>query len=407
MKTTKWYPWLVISLCAFFLFYKYVLQVSPSVMTSNLMHVFQVSGAGLGNLAATYFYAYLVMQLFAGPLLDRYSPKMLMALAVWTCATGVFVFANAHQLFLAEVARAMMGAGAAFATVSYMKMSSMWFRQNQVALVDGLLATAAMAGALCGQVPLTILVSHLWWRSALVCCAVFGLVLAFLMMFFVHEKSEEHLGAVQERFQLTAALGLFKSAKNWWLTLYSGLAFTPLAVLGGLWGNPFFEQVRHFTAEQSASFTSLMFVGLAVGAPVFGFFAGRFGRLTMMMVGSTLALFSLTLAVYGDGPLFALGALLFLFGFGTGAFMSCYSLGKELNSVRLAACVVALINTGDAFFGSFTEPLVGKFLDLSSHGKMLHGVHVFSAHDFHLAFTLLPLYLLGALFCLWKLKRAA
>src|SRR5258708_427118 len=124
----KYYPWIVIVLCSFFLFYKYVLQVSPSVMTKDLMSEFNVHGAGLGNLAATYFYAYLVAQLFVGPLLDRYSPRILTTIAIVICAFGAFAFANTQSLFSAEIARALMGVGTAFATVSYMKMSAMWFR---------------------------------------------------------------------------------------------------------------------------------------------------------------------------------------------------------------------------------------------------------------------------------------
>ena len=46
------YPWLVWLLGASFFFYKYFVQVSPSVMTTDLMRVFHVNGAGLGNLSA-------------------------------------------------------------------------------------------------------------------------------------------------------------------------------------------------------------------------------------------------------------------------------------------------------------------------------------------------------------------
>ena len=71
------YPWLVWGVAASFFFYKYVLQVFPSVMNPDLMRAFHISGAGLGNLAAYYFYAYLIMQIPVGILLDRYSPKLL------------------------------------------------------------------------------------------------------------------------------------------------------------------------------------------------------------------------------------------------------------------------------------------------------------------------------------------
>lgn len=53
--TYHFYPWLVIALASGFLFYKYILQVSPSIMTEDLMRVFQIQGTGLGNLAASFF----------------------------------------------------------------------------------------------------------------------------------------------------------------------------------------------------------------------------------------------------------------------------------------------------------------------------------------------------------------
>ena len=143
---SRYYPWVVVLFSSFFLFYKYVLQVSPSVMTNDLMHHFHVNAAGLGNLAATFFYSYLVVQLFVGPLLDKYSPRTLTALALAGSALGALWFAEAQTLLSASLARSLVGASAAFATVSYMKMGTLWFKPEKFALVSGLLATAAMLG---------------------------------------------------------------------------------------------------------------------------------------------------------------------------------------------------------------------------------------------------------------------
>ena len=46
---TKVYPWVVLICCSLFLFYKYLLQVSPSVMSDELMTEFHVHGAGLSR----------------------------------------------------------------------------------------------------------------------------------------------------------------------------------------------------------------------------------------------------------------------------------------------------------------------------------------------------------------------
>ena len=108
-------------------------------MTDDLMRQFHVHGAGLGNLAATYFYTYLVTQLFAGPLLDRYSPY-LTAGALLVCALGMLDFTHANSLLAAQLSRGLVGVGAAFATVSYLKLAANWFSAKRYATVAGLLA---------------------------------------------------------------------------------------------------------------------------------------------------------------------------------------------------------------------------------------------------------------------------
>jgi hypothetical protein len=80
--------------------------------------------------------------------------------------------------------------------------------------------------------------------------------------------------------------------------------------------------------------------------------------------------------------------------------MLAFALGKESNSIALAATVIALINSGDGIFGSFSEPLVGKLLDWQWSGKVVAGVHYFSIENYQVALSLLPAYLLLAIILL-------
>lgn len=405
------YPWVVIAFCSAFLFYKYILQVSPSVMTNDLMRVFGLNGEGLGNLSATYFYTYLVAQLFVGPLLDKYSARLLTALAIAVSALGAFMFSQAHSLETAFFARGLIGVGAAFATVSYMKMTVVWFKLQQFAFVGGLLVTAAMVGSMAGQAPMAVLVDHTSWRDGLMYAGLLGLVLSGLFYLFVKGKAAKHDNHVndvsdKQTLKWKDFLSVLKHKHNWLLMFYSGLAFSPLAVFGDLWGVPFLEESHHLAKANAASLTSVMFLGLAVGGPLLGWVSDKLSkRYEVMCFGVLLSLFSLSSAVYlPDLSTDALGLLLFLFGFGTGAFMLGFAVGRELNSVLLAATVVGLINTGDAVFGAFSEPLVGKLLDVFWNGKVVKGVDYFNLHDFHLALAVLPLYLLAALFFLFGLR---
>ena len=412
-ETSSVYPWIVITLCSAFLFYKYILQVYPSIMTVQLMQEFHVSGIGLGNLAATFYYAYLIMQLFAGILIDRFNPRYLTAGAIACCALGAYVFSHTDNLLVACIARALMGAGATFATVSYMKMVAVWFKPQQFAFVGGLLATAAMLGAIFGQAPLSIVVKYAGWRDSILFCAILGFIICILFLAVVKDKPD-NLGVQKTKksspgFSKKELLQVLKNKQNWLLTFYSGLIYTPIAVFGGLWGNPFIEKAYNLSQTDAASFISLIFIGLAFGGPLIGLLAERAGnKQRVMLWGALFCSISLSLIIYCPAlPIGFLGCLMFLFGFAAGSFMLAFAVAKDLNNIALAATVVALINTGDAILGSITEPLIGKFLDLSWTGELVNGIQAFSLHDYHLALLPLPLYLLIGFLLMCFIKEKA
>lgn len=396
-RQTSAYPIFVIGLCACFLFYKYVLQIFPSIITNELMQEYHLTGAGLGNLAATFYYSYTLTQLFVGILLDKFSTRWLTSLAIFCCALGVYLFSAASDLATALLSRGLMGAGVAFATVSYMKLAATWFPPKQYAFVAGLLATAAMAGAVFGQAPLAWVINNMGWRQTLGYVGIVGFGLAALFAVFVRD-SNRHLEThhtEQKSFSLSDLFQIFKKKENWILTLYSGLAFSPIAIFGGLWGNPFVEQAYHLSKTQAASLISLVFIGLGLGSPLFGIFSDRLGhRRNTMLIGTSLSFLCIVVILYFNSmPIWILSALLFLFGFGIGSFMIVFTMGKELNNVALTATVIAMINTSDAILDSFTEPFIGKLLDFFWDGKVVNGVHYFSLHSYYFALSLLPIYL--------------
>lgn len=399
------YPILVISLCACFLFYKYILQIFPSIITDQLMREYQLTGAGLGNLAATFYYAYLITQIFVGVMLDKYSTRWLTSLAIFTCALGIFIFSQTHVAFEAGLSRALMGVGVAFATVAYMKVAAMWFPPKNYAFVSGLLATAAMSGAVFGQAPLAWLVGELGWRSCLYVTGIIGFILAFIFFLAVRDKVDKSkIEPVKKPVSFNEILHVFKNKQNWLLTLYSGLAFSPLAIFGGLWGNPFLEQAYQLTRTEAASMVSLMFIGLGVGSPILGFISDYIGNRKKVMLFSTLMSCAAILLVlyFHPMPMIILGVLLFLFGFGLGAFMLVFAIGKEINNIRLVATVIAMINTSDAALDAVTEPLIGKLLDLLWDGKIVNGIHYFSLSSYHIAMGILPIYLIaGSILLFW------
>jgi MFS family permease len=393
---------LIVSLCAAFLFYKYILQNFPSIMPQQLMETFHLQGLGLGVLSGVYFWTYLIVPLFVGIILDHYGTRWITTGAILCCALGIFIFSQAQELNTAIWGRSLTGIGVSFATIAYFKLASVWFSKKYYALLTSLLVASGMIGAICGQMPLAWLVNQVGWRTSLVYVGWLGLILAVLFVLIVKDKSpfsikEPH----QDHPVWSDILLIIKSKQNWLLTGYSGLAFAPIVIFCGLWGNPFLQKAYHLDKLLAPTLISLVFVGLAIACPLFAVFSNRIqNRCSFMFYTTLISALSISLVIYAHPmPLWLLGGLLFLFGFSLGAFPIVFVIGKESNPLYLAGTVTSLINASDAFLDAITEPAIGMLLDVFSPAQTAPD---FSLLSYHIALALLPLYqIIGAFLLRW------
>jgi MFS family permease len=403
------YAWGIWLLSSLFMFYKYALEVSPSVMTKHLMSAFQIDGTKLGNLAACYFYSYMIMQIPAGLLLDKFGPRKTTSVAITISAIGSILFAQANSLVVAEIGRFLIGTGASFAALNCLKLIANWFPAKRFAFMAGLMMTLGMLGAVGGQAPLSAFIEMLGWRSAILIISLIGLVLAALFFLVVRDAPPHHANYTftPKKFNFfTSCKEVFKNPQGWWLSIYSGLAFAPVSVFGGLWGVPFLSQYYNLTQTSAAHNVSLIFIGFAVGAPIFGWYSDLVGkRKSVMVIGTIFALiFCSMVIILPPLPLTVLSVLMFGFGFAISSFLLCFTMIREINAPILAATAVGFMNAFDALFGAVSDPLTGKFLDMGWQGAMEAGARVFPTSVYKLALLTLPAFLLIAVICLVFIK---
>lgn len=373
------------------------------------MSAFHIDGTQLGNLAACYFYTYMIMQIPAGILLDKFGPRKTTTIAIAFCAIGSLLFAAANNLIVAEIGRLFMGAGAAFAALNCLKLIANWFPAKRFAFMAGLMMTLGMLGAVGGQAPLSAFIEKLGWRGAIDAIAFIGFVLAILFWLIVRDAPLHHASYTltpQKRSLLSSCKAVFKNPQGWWLSLYSGLAFAPVSVFGGLWGVPFLAQYYKVSHTQAANHVSLIFIGFAVGAPIFGWFSDLIGKRTpVMLIGTILGFVASALVIFlPPMPLAVLALLMFGFGFSISSFLLCFTMIREINAPILAATAVGFMNAFDALFGAFSDPLTGKFLDMGWNGAMEGGARIFPTEIYKMALTTLPVYLFLAIICMFFIK---
>lgn len=410
-KVQGFKPWLVWGLGCLFYFYECLLQVSPSVMSGELMRDFGVTSHMLGILSGVYFYFYAGMQLPCGLMTDYFGPRRLLTIATTICAISTISFGLTEHFLMACIARLMIGFGSAFAVVGTLKLASNWFPANRFAFLTGMMVTLGMLGAIFGEAPLAIMVDHFGWRHSMIIMGCVGLVIAALIFALTSDHSTHAPSAANDPKE-EGSLGqrlliLIRNKQLWLVALYGGLMYTATPVICGLWGVPFLMQAMHLPKAVAANYISLVFFGWAIAGPIWGIMSNRIGkRKPPLIIGCVGALITSTLFILC--PIhshLAMQALLFFFGIFSAGFLPAFALAKELCDQKYVATALSFMNMMNMVGIALVQPAVGFVLDHLWTGNMMSGVRIYPISAYHTALAILPIGMFVALLLLPMLKE--
>lgn len=402
-------PWIMCGVGGLFYIYEYLLRVSPSVMTSDLMLSFHIGAAGLGNLAAFYYYIYTPMQLVVGLLVDRYGPRRLFTIAGLACSLGTYMFGSTDVLLVAEIGRFLVGFGSAFAFVGVLKLATIWLPPERFAAVAGLTSALGTLGGILGNLALTALVSHQGWRLSSYFAAVFGVALTLLMFVVLRDggkyqyrpaNSLTHSDPIDFKSVFKGFIHIVSNRQIWLVGIVGCFTYVANTAFADLWGNPFLRQVYHFSPEMAARAISIGFLGWAIGAPLMGIFSDKIRQRRLpITIGSAMAAIAVAMVIYVPNlPVWAVFVSLFAFSFFSCAHVIVFAISREISPVKSAGTAVAVTNMFTMIGGMLFQPLIGKVLDVHWSGQIVNGVRVYSVSDYQLALSILPIVMLITVF---------
>lgn len=405
-------PWIVWGLSCIFYFYECLLQVSPSVMSSELMRDFAVTSQTLGILSGVYFYSYAAMQLPGGVLMDYFGPQRLLTIATTICAISTIAFGLTDNFFMACIARLMIGFGSAFAAVGSMKLAANWFPPQRFALLTGMMVTIGMLGAIGGEAPLALLIDTYGWRQSMIIMGIVGLFLAMLILLIAKDSPHKlphpttHHDTEEEPLW-PSLLTIVKNRQLWLVAAYGGLMYMATPVFCGLWGVPFLMFKLNLAKATAANYISLVFIGWAIASPLWGIYSNRIGlRKPPMYVGSIGALATSLFFIYAPVQAgWPVQLSLFLFGVFSAGFLPAFAVAKELCSKRYVATGLSFMNMMNMVGIALAQPIIGFILDQLWQGKIVDKVRVYPLEAYHIALALLPLGILVSLLILPRIKE--
>ncbi len=408
--------WLVTLTASLFFFYEFIQLNLFNAIDVELMQAFKLNAPQLGQLSSMYFYANALCLFPAGMLLDRYSTKKLLLGAVALCTLGTFIFALAHNYYVAATGRFLVGMGASFCFLSCVRLASRWFPPRKMALVTGLVVTMAMLGGLVAQTPLALLTDIMGWRNAVLLDAALGILVAAAIVLVVQDRPpNSHDVAHADRTHLQT-LGFWKSIKlvllnrnNWLGGIYTSLMNLPVFLLGALWGIHYLTEVHNISSRQASYATTMLFVGVIFGSPAFGWFSDRIGRRVLpMIIGAILSLGAMLVLMYAPNlTLMQLIGLFFLIGFVTSSQVLSYPAIAELNPSSLTSTAISVDSITIMVSGAIFQPFFGWMMALHWNKALTaEGVPLYSSGDFMNAMMIMPIAFVLSIFVGWMITES-
>lgn len=389
-----------------FYLYDFLMRVMPTAMTHELMRAFHIQAAGLGVLAAAFFFGYAPMQIPAGMLYDRFRPKTILSIATLLCAVATLIFCYTTTLHIAIAARFLIGILSAFAYIGALKVGANWFKAQYFAVYIGLVQALGCLGAIIGTGPIASLTEHYGIHEIGLGIALLGVLFAIISYTCIRHRHQPAMPELSKEKAFTfEGVGIvFRNLQVSWAALYGFAIWAPITVFAVLWGVPFLMTFYSATKVEAAYAITFIWVGVAIGGPVIGWWTNHIkSRRIPMITACSISLLSICMILFVK---FSSMALLYVFltllGFGASSQLIPFALLLDNLPHSAIGTGTGLTNMAVIFGGVTLQPIVGFILKYLWTGKLHHGIAIYSAAHFQMALSVviypLILALLVALF---------
>jgi len=259
-------------------FISYLYRVVNAVLAPDLAGDLGIGPSELGLLTAAYFISFAAFQLPLGVLLDRFGPRKIESFLLIFAAAGAFVFSRAESVTGLVIGRALIGFGVSACLMAAFKAFVLWFRREQLPLINGIQMAAGGFGALTATAPVEAALGITDWRGVFLILSVLTLAVGAAVFWVVPEKQIEQKGD-SIRQQLQGIIQVFSSLTFWRIAPMTFTSQASFFAIQGLWSGPWLRDVAGFDREMIAQILLIIAAAMVVGFIVMGAIAERLSRL--------------------------------------------------------------------------------------------------------------------------------
>lgn len=387
--------WLVCLSAGLFFFYEFIQLNMFDAINNDLRHYFALNRAQFSWLSSTFLWANMLFLIPAGILLDRFSIKRVMIIAMLVCIVGTFGLGFSHSLIIAYICRFLTGIGNAFGFLACAVLISRWFPSTKQAFVIGCVVTMAFIGGMVAHTPLTYLTHYVGWQNTLLIDSLIGGVFLIWIHLFVQNspiKADMNITRNRTTAINTTLKNSIYNPQNWLAGLYTSCLNLSIMVLGALWGKSLLESLFKLNAIEASNVVGFIFLGSILGCPLFGWLSDTLGkRKPIMFLGAICTLVIFFLLLYSQSlSVVTLTSIFFGIGFFSSTQVISYPLIAESNAPSLTGAATSIASIIIMGGGALGQIIFGQILEIS---------------NFQYALWLFPITLIFSIFTLLFIKE--
>ena len=269
--------WIIFGICTSLFMMSMFYRVSGAIIAPGLSRDLRLSPNDLGLMGAVFFYAFAVVQLPLGILLDRAGARITMAILNTIGVAGAVIFASATGLSVGVAGRALLGVGMAANFMGTLKLITNWFEPERFAALSGLALSIGTIGVLCAATPLALMVEFMGWRGSFYALAGLNGVLALCFLLIVRDwPTEKRTDRISEPEKgsspsvMASIKTLFSSWNFWAISCNIFCRYGSFAAIQALWAGPFLIEYLGLPSVTAGNLLLMLSIGVIVGAPAAG-----------------------------------------------------------------------------------------------------------------------------------------
>jgi len=371
VSNTRLYPRTALAVLTALNLLNYIDRSVLNAVQPLIQNEFHVTDAQIGRLTTVFLIFYTIAAPVMGPLADRHSRRVIIALGAlaWSGVTLLTAFTHTYETLL--IRHTLVGIGeASFVTISPTFVADL-FPESKRGRVLGVFYLAIPVGFALGYLIGGYFGTKYGWRTPFYVAGAPGFLLG-TAMFFMPEPERGQFDSLPETPQRGTVLGLFRNPA--FLTATLGMAMMTFAQ-GGLlvWMPTFLSRMRGYTLlEANKLFGIILAIDGTIAALAGGWLGDRLLLRTksayymVSAVSMGLGIPAMALALFHRGSLMVPSIVVagFLLLINTAPLNAAIinSVGAHVRATAIAVNLFVIHFLGDAF----SPWLIGKVSDQSS-----------------------------------------